>query len=107
VPLTDSQDYDLIVDDGTRLDRVQVKTTTHITKSGGYSVNLSVKGGNQSFNTIKKFDHTKSDSLFVVVANNSMYWIPTNRFEATGRMIVGKKYESFKVNMEDNPNGSL
>jgi hypothetical protein len=30
IPLTDSQDYDLIVDDGEKLYKVQVRTTYHL-----------------------------------------------------------------------------
>lgn len=45
VPLTDSQDYDLVVDIDGKLQKVQVKTTTYKAPSGAYSVGLSVKGG--------------------------------------------------------------
>lgn len=34
IPVTDSQDYDLIVDTGTKLLKVQVKTTTQISEHG-------------------------------------------------------------------------
>jgi len=38
--LTDSQDYDLIVDDGARLYKVQVKTIYHLAYENIYQVNL-------------------------------------------------------------------
>ncbi len=44
VPVTDSQDYDLVVDNGTRLFKVQVKTTKSISPSGNYVVNRSGAG---------------------------------------------------------------
>lgn len=40
IPVTDSQDYDLVVDNGTRLFKVQVKTTKSISPSGNYIVSL-------------------------------------------------------------------
>lgn len=48
VPVTDSQDYDLVVDNGTRLFKVQVKTTKSISPSGNYIVSLRTIGGNRS-----------------------------------------------------------
>lgn len=36
IPLTDTQDYDLIADTGNTLLKVQVKTTTCLNKSGNY-----------------------------------------------------------------------
>jgi Holliday junction resolvase-like predicted endonuclease len=45
LPLTDSQEYDLIVDIDKILHKVQVKTTTHKKKSGVYSVELRTLDG--------------------------------------------------------------
>ena len=42
-PLTASQDYDLVVDNGRKLQRVQVKTTTY-QRGACYEVNLRVSG---------------------------------------------------------------
>lgn len=44
IPLNDTQKYDLIVDDGESLRRVQVKTTTHVKPSGFYGVTLKTSG---------------------------------------------------------------
>jgi hypothetical protein len=48
MPLSESQPYDLVVDDGERLQRVQVKTTTAKSPYGRYVVSLQTAGGNQS-----------------------------------------------------------
>jgi hypothetical protein len=58
IPLTDSQDYDLIVDDGTSIKRVQIKTT-RFKVYNIFIVSLTIKGGNRTFSKIKKFDKTK------------------------------------------------
>lgn len=79
VPLTDSQDYDLIVDKDDVLQRVQVKTTTYQRK-GVYQVSMTIKGGNRSgIGKIKKFVHTTIDLLFVVTSERDIYLIPTDR----------------------------
>lgn len=54
VPLNDSQDYDLIVDDGVKLYKVQIKTTRVRTKRNRYQVNLRVCGGNSKKNYVHK-----------------------------------------------------
>lgn len=97
IPLTDSLDYDLIVDKDGTIDRVQVKTTSYKSKYGIYTINLSVKGGNQSFNTIKKFDNTKVDSLFVLTEDNEKYFIPSKSIDAKGNLNLGQKYSQYKI----------
>ena len=49
VPTTEGCRYDLIVDKGTALHRVQVKTASQ-PRGNGFSVQLCTKGGNQSWN---------------------------------------------------------
>lgn len=97
IPLTDSQDYDLIVDNGVGLLRVQVKTTTY-KRNSNYRVDLRVKGGNKSgTGKIKKFDHSKADAIFAVTGDGTKYLIPTNRFTNTGQISLCEIYEEFKL----------
>ena len=46
IPLNDSQPYDLVVDDGMRLLRFQVKTTTARGRYGNFTLALQTAGGN-------------------------------------------------------------
>ena len=94
IPLTDSQDYDLVVDNGT-LQRVQVKTTKHKSVYGIYTVSLTIKGGNQTFSTIKKFDPTKVDLIFILCDNEDKYLIPSNIIITS--INLGKKYQKYKI----------
>lgn len=74
IPLTDSLDYDLLVDIDGEINKIQVKTTSY--KDGNiYQINLSVKGGNQSFNTIKRFDNKKVDAIFALIEDGTEYYI--------------------------------
>ena len=96
LPLTDSQDYDLIVDIEDKLNRVQVKTTSYKTQHGVFSINLSVKGGNRSYNTIKTFDNTKVEYVFVLTSEKDIYFIPSEKIKSKNCLNIGKKYKEFK-----------
>ena len=98
IPLTDSQDYDLIADVHGRLQKIQVKTTSFKTKSKNYMVSLSVKGGNRtSKGTIKVFDKTKVDSVFIVVSDNTKFWIPCTSINVSNNITLCEKYKRFIV----------
>lgn len=97
IPLTDSQDYDLVVDlDG--LKRVQVKTTTYKEPSGNFFVSLTVKGGNRSGKgKIKRFDSSRVDYIFIVTAAGENYLIPANKCGQT-LTLNASIYGEFKLN---------
>lgn len=97
LPLTDSQDYDLIIDEDGLLKKVQVKTTNY--KYGGkyWNFNLSVKGGNQSFGTIKKFDNTKVDYVFVLCGDGTKYLIPSIDIKAKNNLSLYSPWDKFKI----------
>lgn len=66
LPLTDSADWDLVVEMEDGLKRVQVKTSTQFKPSGNEVFSLSVQGGNQSWNGKKKIVSEQSyDVLFL------------------------------------------
>ena len=73
IPLNDTQDYDLVVDNGT-LKRVQVKFTLHMGRTG-YSVSLKSSGGTKG-TIYKHVVDTDIEILFVVTEAGTMYEIP-------------------------------
>lgn len=94
IPLTDSQDYDLVVDMDGELKRIQVKTTTYMRDSGSYAVSLTVKGGNRTGTSIKAFDSTKVDYVFIVTGDEDIYLIPAS---VLGNSVsLGKEYDKYK-----------
>ncbi len=105
IPLTDSQDYDLMVDGEFGLKRVQVKTCSY--KRREYEVNLSVKGGNRtSKGKIKRFDNTQSDYIFIVVTQTSdRYLIPSKELTAKHNLVLGPKYKKYLLKNQRWPNG--
>lgn len=94
LPLTDSQDYDLVVDNGVNLLKIQVKTTT-FKERNNYLVSLTVKGGNRSYNTIKKFDKSLVDYVFIVTKDMERYLIPSEVL--AGSVTLGEKYQKYKL----------
>lgn len=96
LPLTDSQDYDLIVENGD-LKRVQVKTTTHKAKNGNFVVNMRTMGGNQKAYWSKKLDKTKIDILFAITESGEMYLIPTKEIVSSSSITLSKAFLKYKV----------
>ena len=100
IPITDSQDYDLLVENTDNdILKVQVKTSRYLTEGGTYQVSLKTCGGNKSGQTIKKMDKNYIDLVFVLVDDGSCYSIPTERIESSGSMNLGDKYSDFKVSL--------
>jgi len=97
VPLQNNLRYDLIVDLGGRLSRVQVKTTS-ATKPTGWDVFIATSGGNTKRHTRKKFDASACEFLFVVADNKRCWLIPTDQISSSEYITVGnKKYSEFEL----------
>ena len=98
LPLTDSQDYDLVIDTDNGLKKVQVKTTIH--KSGNYfRVELRTKGGNKSGDgIIKTIDKNSVDFVFIVTECGTKYLIPTDILNGMTNISLGEQYKNFLVN---------
>ena len=100
VPVTDSQDYDLLVDNGNRLFKVQVKTTKCKANSGNYTASLTTNGGNRSgTGKTKKFDDNSSDLLFILTDAGDCYSIPTSEISATTAVTLCDKYLPYRVTL--------
>ena len=98
LPLTDSQDYDLIVDNGEQLLRVQVRTTRVRRPTGIYEVGLRVKGGNLSgAGRVKHFDPGRVELLYVLTESGDQYVIPTGTITNRSSVNLGVKYRMYQV----------
>ena len=96
IPLTDSQKYDLVIDDGS-MKRVQVKTTYFKTKLGVYSVMIKTCGGNRSGSNIYNFDNTACDYLYILTDAGDRYLIPALAIQNKTSINLGGKYQIYKV----------
>lgn len=101
IPLTDSQEYDLIVDDGTSLKKVQVKTTRFKSlcrgKQGPFVVALRTTNANTSRKKIKHMNWDKIDYLFVLTNDGNKYLIPSSKINNTNSINLGHKMDQFLV----------
>ena len=99
VPFGHSPDYDLVADVDGELLRVQVKTSRRRTPAGNYSVMLTTKGGNQSWNgVVRHFDASRYDRLFVLVGDGRRWLIPSGAIAGrTSICLGGTKYAEFEV----------
>lgn len=104
----DSAKYDLIVDDGNQLKRVQVKTTSfkRINYNGynasGYCVKLSTSGGSASQNTRRKPQKDDYDELFILTENEDCWIIPISEIVEKDQIVIGAdgsraKYNEYKI----------
>lgn len=98
LPLTESQEYDLVVEINGKLNKVQIKTTTFKTPHGIYTVALKTCGGNRSGQSIKKFDFKKVELLFVLTNDGDEYLIPTSEDMPICSLNLGERYQQYKVN---------
>jgi AbrB family looped-hinge helix DNA binding protein len=90
IPIFHSPDWDLIAEAGGRVLRVQVKTCACRTARGHYHVRLSTSGGNQSWNrVIKRFDPSRYDYLFVLVADGRRWFIPAGAIDGSYSIVLG------------------
>lgn len=69
IPIAEIKRYDLVVDDGVQLLKVEVKTTNSETNQ----VQLRTLGGNQSWNGVyKKLSADDCDRVYLVNLNNGV-----------------------------------
>jgi hypothetical protein len=97
VPLADNQPYDLVVDVGGALARVQVKTTTRRSPYARYVVQLETRGGNQSFHTGRESDEAAVDLLYVLTDDGDRYVIPTTAVRSRRTLTLGDRYATFRA----------
>jgi PD-(D/E)XK endonuclease len=99
VPLSESQRYDLIVDDAiSHPKRVEVKTTDHMRSGDLYRVELRTSGGNKSgTGKITPFDPLCIDLLYVVSGDGSEYCIPAYDIKGGSSLHLGVRMQRWIV----------
>ena len=97
LPLNDTQKYDLCVDDGVSIKRISVKTVSHKTK-GTYQVQLRNTGGSSGKSTIRKFDNTSCDYLFILTEDDTMLLIPSTEIATQSTYnLTPERVEKYRV----------
>jgi hypothetical protein len=98
VPVFHSRDYDLVVDLGSGLMRVQVKTSNCFI-NGRWDITLCTRGGNQSWSGhVKYLDPAHYDLLFVLVGDGRRWLIPAADVGGgSGMRLGGPKYATYEI----------
>lgn len=96
VPLTDSQEYDLVVEIN-GLKKIQVKTTRNKNPTGNYVVELRTKThwGHKSY-SVKNLTED-IDYVFVLAENGKKYLIPRNKINSRSSITLTSKFNPFLV----------
>ena len=101
LPLTDSADWDLIVEMESGLKRVQVKTSYQLAENGVMMFSASVKGGNMSFNKPQKMIEDQNWDLIFLhhLVTGKQALIPKEVLTTKGQInIGGQKYNEYLLN---------
>jgi hypothetical protein len=102
LPIGDKRDYDLVIEKGNTLARVQVKYAGIYAADSKCRASLRVMGGNQSFNTVKQYSEDAFEYLFVYTARDESFLIPWIDLEIRSVInIESPLYLSYKVPCRD------
>lgn len=97
LPMTENQKYDLVIDNGQGLKRVQVKTTQYKSKYGTFTVNIKTCGGNRSGHKLHYFDNKSCELLFVLTGEDDVYIIPTSEITAKSTLAMSNHLLDYKI----------
>ena len=98
LPIGDKKPYDMIVEFGGVLKRVQVKYAGYYYADKRYKAALRTMGGNQSYYTAKKYKDDDFELLFVYVANGRKFLFPWNEITSRNNIsIEASKYSQYEV----------
>ena len=103
IPLNDTQKYDLAIEKDNKLQRVSVKTTQGLNKSKTYyEVQLKNSGGSSGKSSIRKFDNTSCDILFIVTVTGVMYEIPSSEINTVSALTLTPQWDKYIVTLDWN-----
>ncbi len=94
IPLNDTQDYDLIVDNG-ELKRVSIKATGQRTPYGVSVVNLRNMGGTSG--TVYGLECNKNIDYVFVLNEAQEMWLLPKELLTSNSMCLGEKYSQYKL----------
>jgi len=97
IPLTDIQEYDLIVEKSGILQRVQVKFTSIKNLAGNYKVDLRTVRGTTTGYKIKSFKQVHYDLLFIITERKEKYLIPTDKIKVKTTITLNREKDRFTV----------
>lgn len=101
LPFNDTQKYDLVIEKDGKLQRVSVKTTQGTNNSGKYyKVQMKNSGGGSHKSTIRNFDNTTCDIVFIVTVEGTMYEIPSNLINVNSSLTLNEDWNNYIVTLD-------
>jgi len=91
LPIVDCDRYDLAIDDGVSIKKVQCKYTDSKEKSGAYNIDLRTFGGYREKTYFIKYKEGDFDLLFVYCSNGKKYLIPAEKVLTKAHIVLGIK----------------
>jgi len=95
IPLNDTQDYDLIVDDGKSLKKISCKATGSHAQNGASIVSLRNCGGTTG-GVYGRENEKDNDFVFVLNEKKEMWLLPQSILTSNS-MTLGEKYSKYKI----------
>ncbi len=105
LPVSDNQPYDLIVDDGNKVSKVEIKTSTAVSKKGDNVVTLKKCRHNKTRNKITPISAKDCDLIFVYTSAGETYLFPSDVLDNMHGITLSKKYTQYRAEEEVLSNG--
>lgn len=95
IPLNDTQEYDLIVDDGKQLLKISCKATGSHAPSGYSVVGLRNTGGTKG--SLYGRESEKNNDYVFVLNEKGEKWLLPQSVLTSNSMTLGEKYSQYKI----------
>ena len=95
IPLNDTQDYDLIVDDGNDILKISCKATGSHASSGYSVVSLRNCGGTNG--SVYGREKEKNNDYVFVLNEKGEEWLLPQNILTSNSMTLGEKYSQYKI----------
>lgn len=99
IPLTDTQEYDLVVDINGELKKVQCKYTSTREKSGNFRIDIRVRGHKNSSGDYycKMMNCNEVDYVYALTEDMDSYFIPVELFVGKQQLTLNNNHIEFKL----------
>lgn len=99
IPLTDTQEYDLVVDINGELKKVQCKYTSTREKSGNFRIDIRVRGHKNASGDYycKIMNYNEVDYVYALTEDMDSYLIPVELFVGKQQLTLNSNHIEFKL----------
>lgn len=95
IPLNDTQEYDLLVDDGNNILKISVKATSQRSQYGVSIVNLRNMGGTNG--AVYGREKDKNNDYIFVINELEEKWLLPKKVLTSNSINLGEKYNQYKI----------